>query len=206
MALNMGEEKLQWELEKLSDAPVTRIVMCTYDKPGLFSKMAGVLSLNDITVLSANIFTLKNRMAFDIYEVTNPLDPYSEKERWAKIHREINLSLEDQFPLEDRIRKKEKAKLNGQRHEKARIRAVRINNDVSDFFTVVEVRSAAILGLLYELTKNLFLLGLDIRFARFDRDKEYMSGDFYIRNSLGQKIFDERQIEEIRASIFGITD
>ena len=99
MALTMGDNRILWNLEKLKNAPVTRIVLCTYDRPGLFSKMVGVLFLNNITVLSANIFTLKNGLAFDVYEVTNPLDPYSEEERWEKIYKEINQVLSGNLPL-----------------------------------------------------------------------------------------------------------
>jgi len=205
MALNMGNKRLLWKLEKLSKAPVTRIVLCTYDKPGLFSKIVGVLTLNNITVLSANIFTLKNGLAFDVYEVTNPLDPYSEDERWKKIYREINLALEGQLPVDDRIRKKGRANLDSERYGRTRTRKVRINNDVSDFFTVIEVRSASIVGLLYELAKKMFSMGLNIRFAKFDSDKEYMSGDFYVRGSLGQKIHDEERIEKIKQCLIRIT-
>lgn len=115
------------------------------------------------------------------------------------------MALDDKLPLDERIRKKGQATLKMERYERTHIRKVHIDNDVSDFFTVVEVRSAAILGLLYELAKNLFLLGLDIRFAKFDSDKEYMSGDFYVRDSLGQKIHDPERIEEIRECINEIT-
>ena len=52
----MGDKKLVWELEKLATAKVTRIILCTYDRPGLFSKMVGALTINNITVLSAHIF------------------------------------------------------------------------------------------------------------------------------------------------------
>jgi len=206
MAMNISGEKLLWELEKLTSAPVTRMFICTYDRPGLFSKIVGVLTLNNIAVLSANIFTLKNGMAFDVYEVTNPLDPYAEKERWDKIYGEVNLAIEDRLPLDDKILKKETSMLEKERHERPRIRDVRIRNDVSDFFTVVEVRSAAILGLLYELAKKLFSLDLNIRFAKFGSDESYLSGDFYVRDSLGQKIHDQERIEEIRQRIIEITE
>jgi UTP:GlnB (protein PII) uridylyltransferase len=68
----------------------------------------------------------------------------------------------------------------------------------------VEVRSAAVVGLLYELAKKLFSLELNIRFAKFDSDEAYMSGDFYVRDSLGQKIYDEMRIETITHSITAI--
>ncbi len=206
MALSMEGHKLLWKIEKLTSASVTRIVLCTYDKPGLFSKMVGVLALNNITVLSANIFTLKNGMAFDVYEVTNPLDPQTEKEKWNKIYKEINLAIEDRLPLDNRIQKKLQAMLKRENYGRTHIREVRINNDASDFFSVIEVRSAAIMGLLYKLAKKMFFLGLNIRFAKFDRDAGYMSGDFYVRDSLGQKIHDPERIEEIKTALLGLME
>ncbi len=204
MAMGMGDNKLQWDLEKLTLAPVTRIILCTYDKPGLFSQMVGVLTLNNIKVLSANIFALKNGMAFDVYEVSNPLDPYAEKEKWGKIYKEINLTLNNQFPLDDRLRRKEDAMMDLETYGKPHIREVRINNEDSDFFTIVEVRSTTIAGLLYKLAKNLFSLELDIRFAKFDSDEAYMSGDFYVRDLPGQKIYNEKRIKKIKDVIMGI--
>jgi hypothetical protein len=63
LALGMGKERLRWKLQKLDNAPVTRVILCTYDKPGLFSKMVGLFTLHNIGVLSGNIFTLKNGLA-----------------------------------------------------------------------------------------------------------------------------------------------
>ncbi|RLB36737.1 MAG: hypothetical protein DRH12_15350, partial [Deltaproteobacteria bacterium] len=85
MALTMGDKPYAWTLKKINGAPVTRVVKCIHDSPGLFSKMVGVFTLNNLRVLSANIFTLKNGLAFDIYEVTNPVDPLMERQRWERV-------------------------------------------------------------------------------------------------------------------------
>jgi [protein-PII] uridylyltransferase len=99
LALTMNQKKHLWKLQKLTNVPVTRVIQCVYDKPGLFSKMVGVFTLNNIKVLSANIFTLKNGLAFDVYDVTNPPDPYREDETWDKIRRELGLAMEDRIQL-----------------------------------------------------------------------------------------------------------
>jgi [protein-PII] uridylyltransferase len=201
LALTMGKKKLHWHLEKLNDVPVTRVILCTYDRPGLFSKMVGVLSLNNIDVLSANIFTLKSGLAFDTYEVTNPVDSYRESESWEKIHREILLVLEDRLPLDDLITRKGQRVLGSGRHWRPTRRKVQIDNEVSDFFTGIEVSSEAKVGLLYELAKEVFALGLDIRFARVNCDDERMTGVFYVRDSDGQKIHGEEPIKTIEQGI-----
>ena len=204
LALTLGEKKLLWKLTKLKNAPVTRIIQCVHDRPGLFSKMVGVFTLNDIKVLSANIFVLKNGLALDVYEVTNPLDKYHETERWEKIHKEILLALEDRLPLDELIREKERMSLAKERYLNSGSRKVKINNEASDFFTVIEVGSEDQVGLLYDLAKQVFSLGLDIRFAKVNRDEEKMSGVFYVRDSGGQKIHEDDRIDKIKEGLLSV--
>ncbi|MBW2343024.1 MAG: [protein-PII] uridylyltransferase [Deltaproteobacteria bacterium] len=204
LALTLGDNKFSWTLQKLKDAPVTRVIQCVYDRPGLFSKMVGVFTLNDIKVLSSNISVLKNGLALDVYEVTNPLDPYQEMEKWEKIRKEIILALEDRLALDELIRKKERMTLAKERYLNSGSRKVKINNEASDFFTVIEVRSEEQIGLLYDLAKQVFTLGLDIRFAKVNSDQEKMTGVFYVRDAEGQKIHGDDKIEEIKEGLLSV--
>jgi [protein-PII] uridylyltransferase len=204
LALTMGKEKLAWTLQKLKDAPVTRVILCTYDKPGLFSKMVGVFTLNNIKVLSANIFTLKNGLAFDVYEVTNPLDPYREEKMWDKVQNEAIKAIEERVPLDELITKKERKLFSSSRDYPYPSKNVMIDNEASDFFTIIEVSAGDRIGLLYELAKEVFSLGLDIRFAKVNSDKERMTGVFYVRDSGGQKILEEDEIQRIKLEIMSV--
>jgi [protein-PII] uridylyltransferase len=202
LALNMGEKKLSWVLQKMEDISVTKVIICTYDSPGLFSKMVGVFALNNIEVLSANVFTLKNGLAFDIYEVTNPLDPLREEEQWEKIHKDILSALDESFPIDTLLSRKGRSVL--EPTGVYTIRRAEVNNGVSDFFTGVEVSSEARVGLLYELARKISSLGLDIRFAKVNSDKERMNGVFYVRDSDGQKVQDDEQIRQIEEGILSV--
>jgi len=68
--------------------------------------MVGVFTLHNINVLSGNIFTLKNGLAFDLYDVTNPLDPLREEEMWSKVLEDARQAIEDKLPLDELISKK----------------------------------------------------------------------------------------------------
>jgi len=197
MALTLGEKRHAWVLQRVADVPVTRIIQCTYDRPGLYSKMVGVLTLNNIEILSAHIFTLKSGLAFDIYEVTNPLDPYREAERWEKTLSDVRLALDDRLPLDDLIQEKGRSPY-GQAYHSHVARKVKVDNETSDFFTVIEINSPTSVGLAYTLAKQIFSLGLDIRFAKVNRDEERLRGVFYVKDSSGQKIYEDGQIAEIR--------
>ncbi|MFH1950644.1 MAG: [protein-PII] uridylyltransferase [Pseudomonadota bacterium] len=203
MALTLGKETHAWVLQRLTDAPVTRVIQCTYDKPGLFSKMVGVFTLHNMEILSANIFTVKNGLAFDIYEVTNPLDRYREAERWDKALKDVRSALKDRLPLDDLIREKGQA-VYPEEYRTPITKRVRIDNETSDFFTVIEVSSGMKMGLAYRLAKQIFSLGLNIRFAKVNSDEEKIMGVFYVCGSGGQKIFEQDRIVRIREEMMAV--
>jgi [protein-PII] uridylyltransferase len=204
LALGMGKDRLRWKLQRLETAPVTRVILCTYDKPGLFSKMVGLFTLHNISVLSGNIFTLKNGLAFDTYEVTNPLDPLREQEVWEKIFRDARLAVEDELPLDDLITRKVQMSVIQKAGYASQVKKVKIDNEASDFFTLIEMKGGIRTGLLYDLAKEIHRLGLDIRFARITSDKEKMTGVFYVRDGSGQKIYDDLVLEKAREGILRV--
>jgi len=204
LALAMGKARLQWRLQRLDHAPVTRVILCTYDKPGLFSKMVGLFTLHNISVLSGNIFTLKNGLAFDTYEVTNPLDPLREQEVWGRIFEEARLAIEDALPLDDLIMRKAQRSVIPRTGYVSQVKKVKIDNEASDFFTLIEMKGGIRTGLLYDLAKEIYSLGLDIRFARINSDKEKMTGVFYVRDGSGQKIYDDPVLEKTRQGMLNV--
>jgi [protein-PII] uridylyltransferase len=167
--------------------------------------MVGVFTLHNINVLSANIYTLKNGLAFDLYDVTNPLDPLREEELWSKMLSDARQAIEDKLPLDELITRKAQTisfdEMLSPYHPAERIR---VDNEGSDFFTILEVGGGVRMGLLYELAKKIFALGLDIRFAKVNSDKEKMTGVFYVRDASGQKIYEDTLIEQVRREILGV--
>jgi [protein-PII] uridylyltransferase len=203
MALTLGPERHAWILQRVTDAPVTRIIQCTYDRPGLYSKMVGVLTLNNIEILSAHIFTLKTGLAFDIYEVTNPVDPHREAERWEKTLTDVRLALEDRLPLDDLIQEKGRSLYAADYHSPVP-KKVKVDNEASDFFTVIEISSPTSVGLTYTLAKQIFSLGLNIRFAKVNSDQERLRGVFYVKDAGGQKIYEDDRVAEIRDQLMAV--
>jgi len=205
MGLGMEDQTLSWTLKKVKHAPVTHLILCTRDRPGLFSKMVGVFTLHNINVLSANIYTLKNGLAFDLYDVTNPLDPLREEEMWSRILGDARQAIEDKLALDELISRKAQMisfeETLSPYHPPERIR---VDNEGSDFFTILEVGGGTRMGLLYDLAKSIFALGLDIRFARVNSDKEKMTGVLYVWDASGQKIYEDSLIERIRKEILRV--
>jgi [protein-PII] uridylyltransferase len=76
-----------------------------------------------------------------------------------------------------------------------------VDNDSSDFFTVIEVFADDEIGLLHRITDTLFYLGLDIAIAKIATKADQIADIFYVRDLEGQKIADKQKVEEIRETL-----
>lgn len=178
------------------------LTLCARDRPGLFSKTAGVLTLNGFDILSAQIHTWRNQIALDLFHVKAPPDPLFEHERLARVESNLQAVLEGSLCLEEELGRK-LAQTGPTRFRPLPDGAGRIvlGNTVSDFFTVIEVTTRDEPGLLYRLTDALYRAGLDIRVARIATKADQALDVFYVREVEGGKVEGESRIQEIRAAL-----
>ena len=171
------------------------------DRPGLFSDMAGAMALNNINVLSADIYTWRDGTALDVFRVTGPLDPIHPQETWDRLTRDLKAAFSDRSSLALRLKKKAAPSILSNNRTPKRPPSVIVDNDSSDFFTLIEVFSDDRLGLLYIITHALSTLGLDIRIAKIATKGDQIADVFYVRDLEGQKVEDKNQIEGIREEL-----
>ena len=76
-----------------------------------------------------------------------------------------------------------------------------IDNESSDFSTLIEVFADDRVGLLYKITRTLFELRLDIRIAKISTKVDQIADVFYVRDLDGQKIEDEDHLKEIKEAL-----
>jgi [protein-PII] uridylyltransferase len=76
-----------------------------------------------------------------------------------------------------------------------------VDNQSSDFFTLIEVFADDRVGLLYLITHTLFNLKLDIKIAKIATKGDQIADVFYVRDLYGQKMEDEDQLKEIERAL-----
>jgi [protein-PII] uridylyltransferase len=172
------------------------------DRPGLFADIAGVMALNNVNILSADIFTWRDGTAVDIFRVTRPLDPLVPEKTWKKIKRDLKDTFRGTLSLTDRIDRKAAPPFVLFPRKPSRPPQVKVDNEASDFFTLIEVFSDDRVGLLYQITHTLFDLKLDIRVAKIATKSDQVADVFYVRDLEGQKIEDKERVEEIERTLF----
>jgi len=199
----MEERPFVWRIEKSTEETTRIITVCAKDRPGLLSRIAGVLTLNGIDILDVRIFTWRNNTALDIFEVQAPPDPIFEDERWERVAGNLALALEDKLDLSVALAQKKGGFKTIQDKEMTRVRPqkVIIDNNTSSFFTIIEVIAWDFPGLLYKVTDAIFRCRLDIWVAKSANQVDQVVDVFYVRSFDGEKVDSKEEEIHIRQTI-----
>ena len=78
---------------------------------------------------------------------------------------------------------------------------VKVDNEGSEEFTILEVHCEDRLGLLYELGETFFSLGLNIRLAKIATSLKMASDSFYLEKVGSGKITDPDELLELKSRV-----
>lgn len=197
----LAKNDFVWNITRTADPYRRTVKICAHDRPGLFSKIAGVFTLNNIDIIDAQIFTWRNKIAVDIFEVKPPPDLVFEDERWARAEENLKSALGEQLNLSAALKNKVSGYGTKKRPTAIRPHRVIVDNTSSSFFTIVEVFSYDFPGLLYSITDALYRCRLDIWVAKISTKVDQVVDVFYVRDFNGQKAASPQQESLIKTAI-----
>jgi [protein-PII] uridylyltransferase len=176
----------------------TTLVVVTPDRPGTFSRVAGVLSLRGIGVLAADAASDDAGMAASRIRVAVPTQGID----WAALRADVERALVGRIAIEARLAERVRT-YRRLRPGTALLAAptVRIDNNASGTCTVIEVRAPDAIGRLYRITRALADLDLDIRTARISTLGDEAIDTFYVRTADGAKLVDRDHLRELERAI-----
>jgi [protein-PII] uridylyltransferase len=163
-----------------------------------------VFTLNNIDILDVQVFTWRNNIALDVFEVTPPPDPIFEDERWERTCRNLEDALADRLDLSKELIRKNKRATPIQPFTAERPTVIVVDNHTSSFFTIIEVVTFDFPGLLFRVADALFKCGLDIWVAKIATKVDQVVDVFYVRDFDGQKVDAPHQVEAIKAAIMEV--
>jgi [protein-PII] uridylyltransferase len=171
------------------DNSFTNITVITRDSYAILSRLCGALSINDLNIHDAKIFTRTDGIIIDSFNVTDfRSNLVIEQAKYEKIKLDIISAVKNELAIskefhrvkskwkrieEKFFRRKGKIKIVFERHEK---------------YTIIDVFSPDRLGLLYQITKKMHELGLSIYFAKIATKGDDVVDAFYLLDRHGKKI------------------
>ncbi len=174
------------------------VLVMSRDNPGLLAKICGVMALNNLTVVNAQIFTWTDGTVVDVIDV-RPSDglPFEERD-WLKLNEDLDKAVSHRLGLSYRLYEKLK---NNYSHKRdltgSQDHRVVLDNDGSDDFTIVEVHAADLPGQLYRITQTLADLGINIHKAFIATEVGQLIDVFYVLDRNGRRIEGEEYRYEV---------
>ncbi len=185
-----------------TEAELSEITICTHDLFGLFSMISGVMAANSVNILDAHIFTLHNGVVLDILQVKSPIgEAITDVGKLAKIEKDINDVITGTVRVDKLVERKRPSILDQKATPDVPTR-IEIDNEVSETYTVIDIRTQDRLGLLYNISRVLTELGVYIVVAKITTKGEAAADIFYVNDIFGQKIFFDERLAEITRTLY----
>ena len=174
------------------DLNMTVVNVVTWDRAGLFYKLAGALSLAGVNIVSTKAISRSDNITFDTFYIMEPEGGAISDNKAQQIfqtHVEDSLIHGKRLTGEvERLEaevKKQKKKLHGILPAPIPPQ-VEVYHELSLNRTIIEVKAEDRLGLLYGLARHIYSRGFDISFARIATERGIAMDTFYIEriNSL----------------------
>jgi len=181
---------------RTADAAITVV---SPDRPGTFSRVAGVLALHGLDVLGAQAHSDEQGMAASHFRVAVPAHGPIE---WDPVVANLHRALQGELALEARLAERA-ATYKSRRRSAGAPSAPRVTffDQASSNATVIEVRAPDQIGILYRVTSSLADLGLDIRHATVQTIGDEVVDSFYVRTLSGAKVTDPFHRQEIERAV-----
>ncbi len=179
---------------------VTEITLYTADHPGLFSRIAGALAVSGANIVDARIMTMSNGMALDTFWVQDLAGhAFDRPDKLAKLAVVFeNVLTGDLKPHRELARP---PAYPSRMQAFTVVPRVLVDNQASALHTVIEVNGRDRPGLLFELTRQLTRLNLQISSAKISTYGEKVVDVFYVKNLFGHKVEHPQKLAEIRTTL-----
>ncbi|MGB0415427.1 MAG: HD domain-containing protein, partial [Coraliomargarita sp.] len=196
---------IDWRDDRDQNMTVVNVV--TWDRAGLFYKLAGALTLAGVNILSTKAVSRSDHISIDTFYIMDPeggVVSNSAAESTFKSYLEDALVhgkrlMESIEELEEKA--KTKAKKNRDMLPAPFPPSVDVYHELSLKRTIIEVQAGDRLGLLYRLARLIYRKGFDISFARIATERGVAMDTFYIENVNPKEATSTTNLLELREEL-----
>ncbi len=175
------------------------ITVVAPDTAGLFSQVAGVLSLHGLDVVAARAHSGEQGMAASQFRVGSPTGEIN----WRSLKHDLRKGLAHELAIEARLVERantynRRRKLQADTPGPPKVKFI---EGGSGNATVIEIRAVSKIGILHAITKALSEMGLDIRHAAIQTIGVEVVDTFYVRTRSGGLVTGAAHRKEIHKAL-----
>jgi len=197
MRQRLSGEKLVIQHRHYPEKGFTELTVCAYDAYGMFYRTAGTIAAKNLNILRAQVYTAKNGVMIDTFQVTDPDGNICDyDDAWESVAKALRAALMSEtrppgpglyIPVKTTPVEITKS--------------VEFDNTSSDAFTIIDITARDRVGLLYQVTKTLYELNLDLASAKIVTEGARVMDSFYVTDLLRRKVVDEFRLNRIKEDV-----
>ena len=198
---------IEWKDDINRSLTVVNIV--TWDRAGLFYKLAGAFSVAGLNILGAKVISRTDHIAIDTFYVVEPgrgvVQSTNLQETFAKSIEGSLVSNKDIYPeimaQAKRIAATRYLNTASEALHSSFPPTVDVYHELSMQRTIVEVQARDQIGLLYRLAKSISDHGFDITFARIGTERGVAIDTFYIESANHEPVEDQDRLKKLQSAL-----
>jgi len=169
----------------------TNITVITRDSESLLARLCGALSISDLNIHDAKIFTRKDGIVIDNFNVTDfKFNKLVEEEKYSLIRRNVNAALLNELHITQEFNKLKSRWWRIENKLFKRKEQTKIDFEEYDNYSIIDVHAPDRIGMLYQITSKMNELGLVVYFAKIATKSDDVVDSFYVLDRNGNKITD----------------
>lgn len=202
---------IHWEDDK--DRGFSLVTIVTWDRPGLFYRLAGAFTLTGLNILGTKAFSRADDITIDTFTVVNQNGGVvSDAKAQEKFNAEVRKTLVDLDRMLPRIEHQElnpKKSLLVTEPEVLDVPfppKVNIVREKNLGLIILEVQAKDSLGLLYKLTRAISHADMDIVFVRLSTENSIAMDTFHIVRKEGDHIIEDWELDRLKTILIKIVE
>jgi [protein-PII] uridylyltransferase len=180
--------------------------VCTAERPGVFSKVAGVLAAAGMNVVGARITTSADGVVLDTFRISHVerREAVLEGHLWERVGLNLERAIRDEVDVETLVEESRRSPMTSSSARKGLPRIVTrvaVDNEVSRDYTVLDIYTEDRIGVLFAITHSLHQLGVRTHLAKITTTLNQVLDVFYVTDLTGQKLTDDKRLAEIERGL-----
>ena len=187
---------------------LTVVNVVTWDRAGLFYRLAGGFSVAGLNILGAKVISRSDHIAIDTFYVVEPgrgvVQSQTAMETFARAIEAALIQNKDLYP--DIVAQAQKIAASRYVVEAPPLHAsfpptVEVYHELAMQRTIVDIQAYDQIGLLYRLAKAIYDHGFDITFARINTERGVALDTFYIESANHETVEDTGRLHALRDAL-----
>lgn len=193
--------------KELPGATMSEVLVYTVNNPRTLALVTGVMLALGINIFSLDVFTLTNGYLFlKMHLQAEARTSLSQVRLIERLRQTLIDVFKGDVKVDDLIARRQRPRFMDRPSVQMAKTRVEVDNDVSAYYTVIDVYARDRVGLLYEIIRCLSRYGCYVEVSKISTKVEQVVDTFYIKDIFGHKITSKQKIKDIQGALLKVVD